>query len=285
MDDILIQLAAWLLALILLLAMLAAWAVGWWMGHRLRANNREPRLSKFDDAALALFGLLLAFTFGMSIAKHDNRRNMVLADSNAIDNFYTCAALLKEPLRTRLHDVIRDYIQLRLDMAQEDVQGAAFKKSLNRSTRIEDEMTALVAQAVRNGTPAAVPLINTLNKLLSIHAAHLAADRDHLPGSILLLLFLSAIVATMLIAREQGGSGAREVAGTACFILLVGFAVYATLDLNQPNRGLITVSEQPLVNLLSSGKMSAGAARSRPHPENAARPGGDRNATAPQPGN
>ena len=81
--------------------MLAAWRIGWRMGRALRGRE-GVKPSKFDDASMALLGLLLAFSFGMSIAKHDQRRLAVVADANAIGDFYTCASLLKEPTRTRL---------------------------------------------------------------------------------------------------------------------------------------------------------------------------------------
>ena len=89
MDRILVEVInTWFLVLILAGAMLVAWGFGWWLGSRLlRAGSSEGSVSKFDDASLALVGLLLAVTFGMSLAKHDHRRDMVVADSNAIGDF------------------------------------------------------------------------------------------------------------------------------------------------------------------------------------------------------
>jgi hypothetical protein len=43
-----------------------------------------------------------------------------------------------------------------------------------------------------------------------------------------------------------------NIAGTVCFIILVSFAVYVTLGLNQPDRGLVTVSQEPIQRLLST---------------------------------
>ena len=43
-----------------------------------------------------------------------------------------------------------------------------------------------------------------------------------------------------------------EIVGTLCFIFLVTVAVYVTLDLNQPEGGLIRVSQEPVERLLSS---------------------------------
>ncbi len=252
MDSILAESDARLLALMLALAMLAAWGVGWWMGRRLRARGGEPPASKFDDASLALLSLLLAFTFGISISKHDHRREMVVADSNAIGDFYTCVSLLKDPVRTKLQAVVREYTALRLEVARSQLDPVAFESALSRFQRMHSQMTGLVAEALSDGTPIAVSLTNTLNELTSEHAARLAAIRDRLPGSIVLLLFTSAVVATMLVGRGQGAENRMQVTSTLSFILVVTLAVYVTLDLNQPQSGLITVSQEPIQRLLSS---------------------------------
>jgi hypothetical protein len=117
---------------------------------------------------------------------------------------------------------------------------------------MQGRMTELVGHALNDGTPIAVSLTNALNGVTSNHAARLAAVRDRLPGSIAALLFVSSIVTTMLIGREQGYSAASEFVGTLCFILLVSMAVYVTLDLNHPDRGYIRVSQEPFERLLSS---------------------------------
>lgn len=95
-------------------------------------------------------------------------------------------------------------------------------------------------------------LTNTLNGVTSNHATRLAAVRDRLPASVVLLLLVSAVLSSMLVGREQGASDRADIAGTACFIVLASLAVYVILDLNQPERGLITVSQEPIQRLLSS---------------------------------
>jgi hypothetical protein len=252
MDLIIAQMNPWNVSSVLGLGMLAAWRIGIWMGQRLRrgGGGREP--SKFDDASLALLGLLLAFTFGISIGKHDQRRLAVLADSNAIADFYTCTTLLKDPTRTKLQAVIREYTELRLRLAGGQINDSVLETALVQFQQMHAQMTDLVGQALSDGTPIAVSLTNTLNEVTSNHAARLAAIRDRLPISIVVLLLVSSIVTTFLIGREQGFSPSIEVAGTLCFIFLVCLAIYVTLDLNQPERGIIVVSQEPFERLLSS---------------------------------
>jgi hypothetical protein len=166
-------------------AMLPASQIGRHMGRRVRGMD-GIKSSKFDDASIALLGLLLAFSFGTSIAKHDQRQLAMVADANAIGDFYACATLLKDPSRTKLQTVIRQYAQLRLDLARGRARDV--EEALPEFGRMHDEMTTLVGEAVSDGAPIAILLANTLNSVTSNQASLLAAYRDRLPSSIVFLL-------------------------------------------------------------------------------------------------
>ncbi len=252
MKDLFIQYephnAVWLLAS----GMLVVWGIAWWMGKRLRDRPGPRAGSKFDDASLALLGLLLAFTFGMSLAKHDNRRDMVVADANSIGDFATCANLLNEPIRGRLLNVIQKYTELRVSIANSKHPEHELELALPRFRKMQSEMVELVTQAIKEGTPIGALLLSSLNRLMSSHVSRLAAVKDRLPPEIILLLSVSALVTTLLVGREQGIAGRAEVAATLGFILLVTLTISVTLDLNQPQRGTITVSQEPIIEMLSA---------------------------------
>jgi len=253
MELIFADIDAWAVASMVAVAMVVGWLAGRWRGRRLRVESHgKAAVSKFVDASLAVLGLLLAFTFSTALGKHDQRRIMVVADSNAIGDFYTCASLLKEPVRTKLRTVIHDYTALRVDLSKRPYDATAFERALSQFQQMHNQMVELVSVALENGTPIAVSLTNTLNAVTSNHAARLAAVRDRLPTSIVLLLLLSAVGSATLVGREQGVADEADMAGTVCFIILVSFAIYVTLDLNQPDRGLITVSQEPIQRLLST---------------------------------
>ena len=241
-----------ILCLALAIAMLAAWTAGRWMGRELRRQGGEMKPSKLDDASLAMLGLLLAFAFGMSISKHDQRQGLVTTDSSAIGDFYRTAAMLKGPQRASLLTLVRDYTQLRFDIATGRIDPSQFGSFLERSQRMQMQMTDLVAEAVDGGASVADSLVSTLNGLIDAHAIRLAGFRDRLPATIILLLFVTSIVAALLIGREEEIVGTPEIAGMLCIILVVCLTIYVTLDLNQPQQGLITVSQEPLERLLAT---------------------------------
>jgi drug/metabolite transporter (DMT)-like permease len=248
MESMIERLDAWLTALFFAVAMLASWTIGWRWGRRSPSEPGEDPGTKFTDASLALLGLLLAFTFSLALGRHDQRRQAAVAESNAIGDFYTCASLLKEPSRSKLQAVVRDYARHKLDMTRESAKDQA----ILRCQEMHARMTDIAAEAVADGAAIAVPLTNTLNNVTSSHASQLAADKERLPGIIVVLLLLGSVVPTFLMGLHQGASHTAHLSGTCSFVVLVTLVIFVTLDLNQPTSGLIRVSQESLERLVQS---------------------------------
>jgi hypothetical protein len=239
-----------LLTALLAILMLVAWRLGLRMGRTL--HDVKGAAPQFEAASMALLGLLLAFAFGTSMSKFDQRRIAVVQDSNAIGDFYTCATLLKEPTRTQLQAVIRAYAEERLRLTRLPFNSLNLESAIDEFERTHDQMTRLVDQALSTGTPIALSLTDTLNAVTSNQASRLAAIRDRLPASVMALLLVSTIITTVLIGRSQGYSAELDSAGMFFFVLLVSAAIYVTIDLNRPERGFIRISQEPIERLVSS---------------------------------
>jgi len=242
---------AWVTTLALAVSMLIAGTLGFRQGRRLRDRGVGSAEGKFGDASLALLGLLLAFTFAMALGKYDTRRMMLIDDTNAIGDFYTCTTLLPDPARAELKRVIREYVALRLEISRHP-SAASLRNALPRFQEMHGRMNGLVEGAVRDGTPIAIPLVNTLNDVTSRHTARLAVVKDRLPPSIIGLLFLAAVIATALVARQQGAAPHPDLSGMAGYVLLVTFTVFVVMDLNQFTGGMIRVSQEPMERLFAS---------------------------------
>jgi hypothetical protein len=261
MDDIVFRFAAWITALALALAMLFAWSGGRLLGRsvagkRGKTLELEPALvSSKLNTYLALLGLLLGFTFSMSLTRHERRQSMVVADSNAISDFYACASLVKEPVRTNLLAAIREYARLHIQMARQTFDPAMWENGLQRNENLQVQMATLVSQAVSDNAALTLPLTSTLSEITGTSSLRLAAVEDRVPPTVVLLLFAFAIVTTALDGFEQGCRGNAsvvEIVGILSFIVLVALSVYVILDLDQPGQGLITVSQSAMDRLVSS---------------------------------
>jgi membrane protease YdiL (CAAX protease family) len=246
MESLIARLDAWVTSLVFAVAMLVFWSIGWQRGRRLPAVTGEDPGIKFTDASMALLGLLLAFTFSMALGRHDQRRLAAVAESNAIGDFYTCASLLKEPSRSRLQAVLRDYARHNLAMTRASALDTDQEQAVQRCQEMQARMTEIVADALADGTAIANPLTNTLNNVTSSNASHRAANQETLPWIIVILLLLGSVIPAFLMGLKQGASQRANLSGTFSFVILVSLVILVILDLNQPARGLIKVNYESL---------------------------------------
>jgi hypothetical protein len=163
--------------------MFASWGLGRRHGRRLAPEPGEDPGIKFIDAGVGILGLLLAFTFALALGRHDQRRLALVAESNALGDFYTCATLLKEPYRSRLQVVIRDYAKVQLDTPYERLPERDEKKATERSLEMFARMTDIVGETIAADTPIALALANTLNNVSSTNASRLVATMNTCLGS------------------------------------------------------------------------------------------------------
>ncbi|MEI7683625.1 MAG: hypothetical protein WCL32_01260 [Planctomycetota bacterium] len=231
--------------------MVVGWFAGYWRGVHLSKADREKRDATFSGASMGLLGLLLGFTFSMSLSKHDQRRAMVLADSNAIGDFNTCASLLKEPVRSKLRKSLLAYAQERYDFATKP-QMHTIEERIANVARAHKQMQEFIGEAVDEGTPLVEPLVNTFNVLTSSHNSRLAAAFDRLPANIFILLSMAAIITMVLVGDFQGAAEELRYAGTIGFVILTAMVVWVILDLNQPQQGMIRVSQDPMRRVLDA---------------------------------
>ncbi len=62
---------------------------------------------------LGLLALLTGFTFSLAIDRFDARRQNVLIEANAIGTTYLRTQLLEEPHRTRISNLLKEYVDMR----------------------------------------------------------------------------------------------------------------------------------------------------------------------------
>lgn len=242
----------WVVAVSLGIGMTIGGALGWWRGKVVRGEGEEKCATSFDGAVMTLLGLLLAFTFSMALMKHEARRTAAVLDSNAIGDFTSCVGLLDGSMRDRLRAVLRQYIEVRLTMADPSTTGEAFERHLYETQKMQSDMHALVKESVQDGTPVTVPLVMTFNGLTSAHASRLAAVRDRLPPHVELMLLLTSIITVSILGKRYGTAGERRLGAMGSYIVVVCLVVWVTLDLDQPRRGWIRVNQEPLQRLLQS---------------------------------
>ena len=96
-------------------------------------------------------------------------------------------------------------------------------------------------------------MIQSINDVIDMHEKRVtAALRNRIPSSVWIALIAITVLTMITMGMQVGLTGKRR--SVAVIPLSLAFAVLVTLvvDVNRPQRGLITVGQQSLVDLQSS---------------------------------
>ena len=227
---------------------------GRWLG-RYRAKQQEHELeapvSVMVGATLGLLAFMLAFTFGLAASRFDMRRTFVVDEANAIGTTYLRAALLAEPHRTEVRNLLREYVDVRLELATLGKTEGALPKSDELHGRLWSQ-----AVAVGEKNPGSIVVglfIGSLNEVIDLHAKRVNLGlRTRGPDAIWAGLYFIIILATGAVGYHEGLAGARR--SLAVFALVLAFSVVMLLivDLDRPMEGTLKVSQQAMIELRSS---------------------------------
>jgi hypothetical protein len=232
---------------------LVAGEIGWQLGMRAEGRGGES-IATLEAAVLGLLALIIGFTFAMALARFEARRDAVVNEANAIGTTALRARLLPEPQRTETLKLLRDYVQVRLDLARSSLSLTESPAAVDRSNALQEAIWQH-AKAVAARDNAMVPtglFIQTLNEMIDSQGRRLAALRNRIPNSVLLSLFAIAAVASAFAGYASG----LETRRTRLPVYLLGLVVCAVLvlilDLDRPTAGFIKVSEQPMLDTAAS---------------------------------
>ena len=258
MDEIIVAIfrSQWLVLSIVGLLLLALAEVGFRAGLRLFVRKDEPRkgqIGTVQGAVLGLLALLLGFTFSMAVARYEIRRDLVLQEANAIGTTYLRASLLPEAHAKAAEDLLRRYTDVRLSFYSAGSDSTKIAAAENETAKLQRELWAQTVAAGKEA-PSAITatFINALNETIDLDATRLHALRSRVPGAVWLLLLIVAGAGCYASGYGSGASGERTGFSAAMLPLLIAVVITIIADFDRPRHGLISISQQPLLDLKQS---------------------------------
>ena len=247
----------WGLFLATFVVVLLSFEGGLWVGRRsspLPEQQQEKVVSRLVAGILGLMAFMVAFTFGVAASHFDARRQALLDEVNAIRTAYLRADLLQDPHRSEIRNLLREYVDVRL----EGRRSGKIEEAITRSEELQDQLWSQAVAARENTQNSAFigNITQSLNEVITLHSRRITAGlRIRIPDIIWLVIYALTMLAAASIGYHAGLTRSHRIPVIPALILAYSAVILLIADLDRPLRGYLEVDQQAMIDLRN--KMNA----------------------------
>ena len=196
------------------------------VGQTVRPLKEEERegFGVVQAAILTLLGLLIGFTFSMTVSRYDQRKNFEEDEANAIGTEYLRAGLLPADDAARVRDLLRNYLDQRISFYETRDQRQL--ERIDASTaQLQTELWSTVqVRAAATPTPVVALAVSGMNDVLNSQGYTQFGWRNRIPLAAWGLVTAIAVSSNLLI-----GYGGRQRTWFLLLVLPVSVSVAMSL--------------------------------------------------------
>ena len=212
-----------------------------------QAPQRKEQMGTIRDGLFILLSLLLGFTLTLATSRFVERRALLVEEAISIGTTYLRASTLPQTYRDHSKQLLREYVDTRLELDSVGVNASRFNEAVSRAKRLQEDLWLDAATVAQNDRTAVTAVyVNSLNETIDLHEKRVAAFENRVPQPIwLLIIFVS------LIAVFTRGSTLTTRFWLTLVLLPITIAIVVSLiaDLDSPSRGLIRLDQRALQRL------------------------------------
>jgi hypothetical protein len=262
----------WLIGLVFLTLVLAASEAGFRFGCARQPTTTEvtkSQISYLETGILGVLGLLLGFTLAMAVSRFEARKQLVVDESNAIGTCFLRTQLLPAARGKAMSNLLREYVDARLRYSATSTRLDEGQKAARlRAVHLQDELwsrAVVFAQEDPRSVTAGL-LLQSLNTVIDLESARFAASMNHVPETVILVVGFTAVLSAVLVGYLFGLGDQRNVLSTLTMAAALTAVLIVIVDLDRPDRGLIQISQRPLIEVLDRLRAQAAPATDNQKP-------------------
>ena len=250
------QIPLWSVFLLTVVVVLLSIRIGTLMGSRRRRkpdHETEASLGAIVGATLGLLAFMLAFTFGIAAERLQTRMQLLLDEVNAIGTTYLRADLLMEPHRSEIRKLLREYVDIRANLAKEDPSRLMerLNEVISHSEAMQDQMwshAVAIAKADRSSEIDAL-FISSLNEMIDLHNSRVTVAMYRIPAILWNVLYFITIFSMVTVGYQAGLSGKSSLKISLVLALTFATVLLLIADLDRATEGSLRVSQLPMLEL------------------------------------
>ena len=232
----------------LVVGMALALAWGHWLGRRHQVSgdvSAKQWVGIVDGPILAIYGLLLAFSFYGATQRFDERRKLIIKETISLSSAFRQTDLLAEEDRPAVQKLLRDYVETQSQVRERAIEGESPSSLHGQSRQVFEKLwdTSVAATANPRARDASVALLSTLDEISKISAESSTSPYLHPPLLISVVLFLLSLVSAFLLGYQTSTIRRKSWVHLGLFIVFLAVVTYLVIDLEYPRIGAIRIGD------------------------------------------
>jgi hypothetical protein len=204
-------------------------------------------------ATLALLGFMMALTVGAATARIDSRKEALIDGVNAIETAFRNAALLPEPHKTQSRKLLREYVAMRVDVTRLYGDPVRLRELDARIRSVQQSLWSHAEALAKEDRSSEIYALFTssLNEVIQVHNKRVIIGAQHrIPLLVWVVLVIVTIITMFGVGFQFGLAGSRSLIANVMLVFTFALVMTLIFDLEQPGKGLVDVSQQPMHDLL-----------------------------------
>ncbi len=224
------------------------------IGFRLGRTYQQPKREQeaqtrtMAGAAVGLLTFMLVFTFWIASSHFNQAREAVLDEAGAIGTTYLRADLLPEPYRLEIRNLLREYVDIRL----EGVRSGGIDQASSRTEEVRRRIWSRT-MAAREETSNPVFdefLRHSLSKFLDLHTRRVGVQKEFkIPTMVWVALYMIMALTMTSVGFHAGMTNMSKSPVIPVLVLLLSVIMFLIADLDTPQMGSLRVNHWALIEL------------------------------------
>ena len=243
----------WFLFIAVSILLVGANLVGYKLASSTAVNedhHRHEHITGLREGLFVLLALLLGFTIAMVLPRFDQRRGLVDEEAHAIDMTWLRAELLPEGQRDKSMKVIRQYVTVRHDFADQNLgDPGSVTRNIQQTRALQEQLWSQAIEVEKQDQTAVVAAyLRALDEMIGIADKRLSAFESRVPQEVWIIILLIAVFQSFV-----SGYSLRQRFWLSHIVAPVVIAVVMALiaDLDDPRTGLIRTDQGSMNRILN----------------------------------
>lgn len=228
----------------LFLSMLASIWIGYKMAYKKPEINSMA--TELISPLLGLLALLMAFTFGMSNSRYDDRKSNLIDEANCIGTAVLRADIYPDSIKNEFKKDFKAYLSSRKDFYTLKNDEAKIDASLKQTAITTNKLWNRAAFYAKNKDffIQSNMMLPALNDMFDSTSKSNITYISKVPESIIYLLLIFSIIISYYIGYKSGLEKKIELNFILGFCTLICVVIFITLDLDRSRRGPINLNTE-----------------------------------------